>query len=243
MVAYDCDRHEPGGSVCVCSVSPSDVEVNPRPSGRRGFTCPWVRPLLGGGVHRVRRQPVHPRSPRRRRRRGAGRGRRSGCLSLLLPAPSRPPATQPERYLVGGDAACSFDPRSGQRMSVAIIEALELRRVLDVHGLDGIGLRVQKAAQWAVQDAWDLPTGSDLVHPEVDGPRRRHGASRTRTCSASCRWPTTTLTAEGLIGSLVLAVCVCHVSPLGRRAPHPARGAFRTRAGWQLWPEPPRLQC
>ncbi len=50
MVAYDCDRHEPGGSVCVCSVSPSDIELNPRPSSRRGFTCPWVRPLLGGSA-------------------------------------------------------------------------------------------------------------------------------------------------------------------------------------------------
>lgn len=77
----------------------------------------------------------------------------------------------PERYLVGGDAVCSFDPRFGQGMSVAIIEALELRRVLDAHGLDRTGLRVLKAAQWAVQDAWDLATGSDLANPGVDGPR------------------------------------------------------------------------
>ncbi len=77
----------------------------------------------------------------------------------------------PERYLVAGDAVCSFDPRFGQGMTVAIFEALELSRVLDAHGLDRIGLRVLKAAQWAVQDAWDLATGSDLANPRVEGPR------------------------------------------------------------------------
>ncbi|MCZ2857513.1 FAD-dependent oxidoreductase [Blastococcus sp. VKM Ac-2987] len=77
----------------------------------------------------------------------------------------------PEGYLVAGDAVCSFDPRFGQGMTVAIIEALELDRVLDAHGLDRVGLRTLSAARWAVQDAWDLATGSDLVHPEVDGPR------------------------------------------------------------------------
>ncbi|WP_347059964.1 hypothetical protein ABC795_05730 [Blastococcus sp. HT6-30] len=56
-------------------------------------------------------------------------------------------------------------------MTVAIIEALELGRVLDAHGLDRVGLRTLSAARWAVQDAWDLATGCDLAHPEVEGPR------------------------------------------------------------------------
>ncbi len=77
----------------------------------------------------------------------------------------------PERYLVAGDAVCSFDPRFGQGMTVAIIEALELRRVLYAHGLDRIGPRVLSSARWAVQDAWDLAAGGDLAHPEVEGPR------------------------------------------------------------------------
>jgi 2-polyprenyl-6-methoxyphenol hydroxylase-like FAD-dependent oxidoreductase len=77
----------------------------------------------------------------------------------------------PERYLVSGDAVCSFDPRFGQGMTVAIIEAIELGRVLDRHGLDRIGERLLSAARWAVQDAWELATGSDLAHPEIDGPR------------------------------------------------------------------------
>jgi 2-polyprenyl-6-methoxyphenol hydroxylase-like FAD-dependent oxidoreductase len=77
----------------------------------------------------------------------------------------------PERYLVSGDAVCSFDPRFGQGMTVAIIEAIELGRVLDRHGLERIGERLLSAARWAVQDAWELATGSDLAHPEIDGPR------------------------------------------------------------------------
>lgn len=77
----------------------------------------------------------------------------------------------PERYVVAGDAVCSFDPRFGQGMTVAIIEALALRRVLDAHGLDRIGLRLLSSARWAVQDAWDLAAGGDLAHPEVEGPR------------------------------------------------------------------------
>jgi 2-polyprenyl-6-methoxyphenol hydroxylase-like FAD-dependent oxidoreductase len=77
----------------------------------------------------------------------------------------------PERYAVAGDAVCSFDPRFGQGMTVAAIEAAELGRVLDTHGLDRIGLRALAAARWAVQDAWDLAAGSDLADPQVEGPR------------------------------------------------------------------------
>lgn len=77
----------------------------------------------------------------------------------------------PERYLVSGDAVCSFDPRFGQGMTVAIVEALALGRVLDRHGLDRVGTRVLAAARPTVQDAWDMATGSDLAHEEVEGPR------------------------------------------------------------------------
>lgn len=77
----------------------------------------------------------------------------------------------PERYVVSGDAVCSFDPRFGQGMTVALTEAMELGRVLDEHGLDRVGERLLSAAGSAVQDAWELTTGADLAHAEVDGPR------------------------------------------------------------------------
>lgn len=77
----------------------------------------------------------------------------------------------PERYVVSGDAVCSFDPRFGQGMTVALAEASALGEVLDEHGLDDVGRRTLGAAQPTVQDAWDLATGADLAHPEVEGPR------------------------------------------------------------------------
>lgn len=77
----------------------------------------------------------------------------------------------PEHYVVSGDAVCSFDPRFGQGMTVAMTEAIALGDVLDRHGLGRVGRRVLSAARPAVQDAWDLATGSDLAHPEVEGPR------------------------------------------------------------------------
>lgn len=77
----------------------------------------------------------------------------------------------PEAYVVAGDAVCSFDPRFGQGMTVAIREALELGAVLDRRGRGPVGKRVLSAARPIVQDAWDLATGSDLAHPGVVGPR------------------------------------------------------------------------
>lgn len=77
----------------------------------------------------------------------------------------------PDRYVVGGDAVCSFDPRFGQGMTVAMAEAIAFGDVLDQHGLDDVGRRTLHAAQPTVQDAWDLATGADLAYPEVDGPR------------------------------------------------------------------------
>jgi 2-polyprenyl-6-methoxyphenol hydroxylase-like FAD-dependent oxidoreductase len=77
----------------------------------------------------------------------------------------------PAGYVVSGDAVCSFDPRFGQGMTVAMSEAIALGEALDEQGLHDVGRRVLSAAQPMVQDAWDLATGADLAHPEVDGPR------------------------------------------------------------------------
>ncbi|WP_298330947.1 hypothetical protein [Haloactinopolyspora sp.] len=77
----------------------------------------------------------------------------------------------PEGYAVSGDAVCSFDPRFGQGMTVAITEAIELGRVVDRHGNQQVGKRLLAAARPVVRDAWDLATGSDLANPDVDGPR------------------------------------------------------------------------
>lgn len=79
----------------------------------------------------------------------------------------------PERYVVLGDALCSFNPVYGQGMSVAAKEARCLGEVLDRHGLDGVGRRFFRASRPIVDVAWTLATDADLTDPEVEGPRTR----------------------------------------------------------------------
>jgi 2-polyprenyl-6-methoxyphenol hydroxylase-like FAD-dependent oxidoreductase len=69
-----------------------------------------------------------------------------------------------------GDAISSFNPVYGQGMSVAALEAVELRRVLG-SGADSLPRRYFKAASRILDVAWDLAIGSDLSLPEVTGPR------------------------------------------------------------------------
>jgi 2-polyprenyl-6-methoxyphenol hydroxylase-like FAD-dependent oxidoreductase len=90
------------------------------------------------------------------------------------------PATQRRRYerlerfpdglLVLGDAISSFNPLYGQGMSVAALEAIELRRCLE-RGDDRLASRFLRAAARIVDQAWDLAVGSDLALPEITGDR------------------------------------------------------------------------
>lgn len=79
-------------------------------------------------------------------------------------------ADLPERLVVLGDAVCSFNPLYGQGMSVAALEALELRRCLE-SGRANLSRRFQKAAAKVVQGAWGQAVGGDLALPEVEGHR------------------------------------------------------------------------
>ena len=77
----------------------------------------------------------------------------------------------PGRYLVLGDAVCSFNPAYAQGMSVAIGEASALGEILRRHGLDQVGRRFFRHTRRMVDDAWKLATGADLAHRDVVGPR------------------------------------------------------------------------
>jgi 2-polyprenyl-6-methoxyphenol hydroxylase-like FAD-dependent oxidoreductase len=77
----------------------------------------------------------------------------------------------PARFVVTGDAVCSFNPIYAQGMSVAISEARALGQVLDRDGLDRVGQRFFQRTKQTVEEAWMMATGADLGHPDVEGPR------------------------------------------------------------------------
>jgi 2-polyprenyl-6-methoxyphenol hydroxylase-like FAD-dependent oxidoreductase len=76
----------------------------------------------------------------------------------------------PEGLLVVGDAISSFNPLYGQGMSVAALEAIELRRCLE-RGERRLAKRFFRAAANVVKQAWDMAVGGDLALPEVPGDR------------------------------------------------------------------------
>lgn len=78
----------------------------------------------------------------------------------------------PERYLVLGDAMCSFNPVYGQGMSVAAMEAEALDQVLSkAQSLDGLRKPFYKKAMPAVDVPWTLASGADLAYTKVEGTR------------------------------------------------------------------------
>jgi 2-polyprenyl-6-methoxyphenol hydroxylase-like FAD-dependent oxidoreductase len=70
---------------------------------------------------------------------------------------------RPERFVVLGDAFCSFNPVYGQGMSSAALQAEALAGVLD-RGLDGLSGRAAKAFARVVATPWALSTGPDRRH-------------------------------------------------------------------------------
>jgi 2-polyprenyl-6-methoxyphenol hydroxylase-like FAD-dependent oxidoreductase len=76
----------------------------------------------------------------------------------------------PDGLLVAGDAQCSFNPIYAQGMTVAALEALELRRCL-ADRRDGLARRYFAAVDRIVNGAWRMGLGADLALPEVEGKR------------------------------------------------------------------------
>jgi 2-polyprenyl-6-methoxyphenol hydroxylase-like FAD-dependent oxidoreductase len=76
----------------------------------------------------------------------------------------------PDGLLVLGDAISSFNPLYGQGMSVAALEAIELRRCLQ-RGDHRLARRFFRAAGTIVDQAWDMAVGGDLALPEIPGDR------------------------------------------------------------------------
>jgi 2-polyprenyl-6-methoxyphenol hydroxylase-like FAD-dependent oxidoreductase len=76
----------------------------------------------------------------------------------------------PDRLLVTGDAACSFNPVYGQGMSVAALDALALRRELERGGVPRPRRFFADIAR-VIDVPWDIGVGADLAFPGVEGRR------------------------------------------------------------------------
>jgi 2-polyprenyl-6-methoxyphenol hydroxylase-like FAD-dependent oxidoreductase len=93
-------------------------------------------------------------------------------------------ARVPEGFVVVGDAVASFNPAYGQGMTVAALEAIDLRTAL-ASGLEGLPRRFFRRAARTVTRAWTLAAGEDLRFPEVTGPRPL-GARAVNAYVAAC---------------------------------------------------------
>jgi 2-polyprenyl-6-methoxyphenol hydroxylase-like FAD-dependent oxidoreductase len=76
----------------------------------------------------------------------------------------------PDGLLVLGDAACAFNPAYGQGITSSASQARALGRLL-AGGQAPDRRRFFRAAAAAVDDPWDISTGSDLLFPGVQGRR------------------------------------------------------------------------
>lgn len=83
-------------------------------------------------------------------------------------------ARWPERFVVLGDAACTFNPVYGQGMSVAAITAAALCRAAGEFARPGFARRMQKQVAKSSQNAWLIATGADVRYPTTEG--RQPGA-------------------------------------------------------------------
>ena len=76
----------------------------------------------------------------------------------------------PEGYLVFGDAISSFNPIYGQGISVAALQAMELKASL-TEGSDYLARRFFARAGKIVDVPWSIAAGNDLRMPEATGRR------------------------------------------------------------------------
>lgn len=76
----------------------------------------------------------------------------------------------PERFLVVGDAACSFNPVYGQGMTVAALEALTLREHLR-SGAAPRPLPFFADISSVIDVPWEISAGADLAYPQTEAKR------------------------------------------------------------------------
>jgi 2-polyprenyl-6-methoxyphenol hydroxylase-like FAD-dependent oxidoreductase len=79
--------------------------------------------------------------------------------------------SQPEGFLIMGDAVCSFNPVYGQGMTVASLQAILLDKCLGKYSLKDVGSKFQNKAARLVASPWNLATSADA---DGNGPVKRY---------------------------------------------------------------------
>jgi 2-polyprenyl-6-methoxyphenol hydroxylase-like FAD-dependent oxidoreductase len=84
----------------------------------------------------------------------------------------------PERLIVLGDAACTFNPVYGQGLTMAALAGVTLNQCLQAHrehqapaDLAGLARRTHRALAHTTAAVWLLATGEDLRYPTTEGSR------------------------------------------------------------------------
>jgi 2-polyprenyl-6-methoxyphenol hydroxylase-like FAD-dependent oxidoreductase len=84
----------------------------------------------------------------------------------------------PERLIVLGDAACTFNPIYGQGLTMAALAGVTLNQCLQAHrhsqppgDLAGLARRTHRALAHTAAAVWLLATGEDLRYPTTEGAR------------------------------------------------------------------------
>lgn len=116
----------------------------------------------------------------------------------------------PDGLLVVGDAVCAFNPVYGQGMTVAGLQAMELRRLLR-RGRIPAAREYFRAAARVIGPVWDLTIGSDLQDPRVDGPR-----------TARTRWVNSYVARLQEAATSDAALCLAFLDVAGLLAPPPS---------------------
>ncbi|HEX4949552.1 MAG TPA: FAD-dependent monooxygenase [Blastocatellia bacterium] len=83
-------------------------------------------------------------------------------------------ARRPERFVVMGDGVCAFNPVYGQGMTIAAMEAMELKRCVQEcqsrnGDLTGLAATFQQRLAQVVQHPWMMATGEDYRFAGTEG--------------------------------------------------------------------------
>lgn len=75
----------------------------------------------------------------------------------------------PKGILLIGDSICRIDPVFGQGMSIAVIEALELRNLLEKNNKLDLTQKFHKRAAKIISPIWNMVITEDFRYPSVSG--------------------------------------------------------------------------